>query len=103
MVQQKTKELFKEREIEITGHYWIVLVHVFNGINAIQTLTNHPLLYFTFNLFFFFCQSENYLWAIGGHGVDNKLIFKDKASGEFFYFDRTGIWDAKGLDHALLN
>lgn len=48
-------------------------------------------------------ESENYLWAIGGHGVDNKLVFKDKSTGEFFYFDREGVWDGKALDHPLLN
>ncbi|KAL4481412.1 hypothetical protein ABPG72_010565 [Tetrahymena utriculariae] len=48
-------------------------------------------------------EQENYLWAIGGHGVDNQLIFKDRSTGEFFYFERQGVWDAKGLNHPLLN
>ncbi|EGR31923.1 hypothetical protein IMG5_099510 [Ichthyophthirius multifiliis] len=48
-------------------------------------------------------KEENYLWAIGGHGVDNHLIFRDKITNEFLYFDKTGVWDAKGLDHPLLN
>lgn len=47
-------------------------------------------------------EEENYLWAFG-HGVDNKLIFRDRATGEYLYFERQGVWDAKGLDHPLLN
>ena len=50
-----------------------------------------------------FLKKENYLWAIGGHGVDQNLIFKDKSTNEFLYFDRTGIWDAQGLNSPLLN
>lgn len=43
---------------------------------------------------FFFTLSENYLWAIGGHSVDRNLIFRDRATKEFLYFDEQGVWDA---------
>jgi len=38
-------------------------------------------------------KEENYFWALCGHVIDRKLIFRCKSTGEYILFDEAGHWD----------
>lgn len=48
-------------------------------------------------------EKENYLWQFNHGNLDTNLIFRDKSTGEYFCFDKTGLWDHEGISHRLLN
>lgn len=51
-----------------------------------------------------FCDRiENYFDYFNKQTLDKDLIFRNKANGELFMFDKKGLWDWNNLNHELIN
>lgn len=48
-------------------------------------------------------EKHNHIWEMHKIQLDWDMTFRNKTTGEYYYFEELGKWDYNGVNHSLLN